>query len=268
MTTARIPTHLDSVLSRGASGSQVRQIQEMLNLAGSHPRLPTTGFYGEMTEKSVRSFQASKGLGVDGKVGPKTFEALERAVRSKQTTDNGTPPKTNPGTNQGGESPPTTTAPNGDFCFPFSFRPSPDWKGGGRYFGAPRDGGRRLHAGCDLLAPRGTPIYAVSDGTLIRGPYPFYSGTDAVEIRHGNFIVRYGEIMPGSYIGGSHVRKGQQICKVGRLESGSSMLHFELYTNGANTRDSLTGGGPYRRRSDVTNASPYLDQWVHNLPHS
>lgn len=258
MTTARIPTHLDHTLIRGASGNQVRQIQEMLNLAGSQPRLPTTGFFGEMTEKSVRYFQSSKGLGVDGKVGPQTFRALERAVRSNHSSENNT---SQPST------PDAPVATNGEFCFPLAFRPSPDWKGGARYFGAPRDSGRRLHAGCDLLAPRGTPIFAISDGVLVRGPYPFYSGTDAVEIRHGNFLVRYGEILPGSYIGGSHPKKGHQICKVGRLHSGSSMLHFELYTNGASTGALTVSHGPYKRRSDVTNASPFLDQWVKNLPH-
>lgn len=82
-----------------------------------------------------------------------------------------------------------------------------------------RDGSARKHAGCDLIFPVGTPIYAVADGVLVRGPYSFYSGTYAVEIRHGNLLLRYGEIANGSYTGGKSVKKGQIIAKVGRLNN-------------------------------------------------
>lgn len=99
-----------------------------------------------------------------------------------------------------------------DFSFPLAFRPSYDWNGGKRYFGAPRSNGRK-YAGCDLLGPMGTSIYAVSDGVLVRGPYQFTGPkqglpvTDAVEIRHGSILIRYGEIMPGSYVGGKMWRR-------------------------------------------------------------
>lgn len=38
---------------------------------------------------------------------------------------------------------------------------------GSRSFGAPRDGGARLHAGVDLFAPAGTPIESPVDGTVV-----------------------------------------------------------------------------------------------------
>lgn len=154
---------------------------------------------------------------------------------------------------------------NADFSFPFSFIP-PNWHMAPRAFGSNRSNGRR-HAGCDLYAPMvGTPIYAVADGVLVRGPYSFYSGTDAIEVKHGNLLVRYGEIKPGSFTG--TIKKGQKLAEVGRLLTyPQPMLHIEIYTNAASSA-SLTNASslPYKRRADVTDPAPYLDVWVNNLP--
>lgn len=250
-------TTLNTTLRRGAHGPQVQQVQELLNLAGSRPHLPTTGTFGELTEQAVRYFQSTNALGVDGVVGRSTFGALMRVARSKTTLQAVTQPPSHPSPGTSG---------SGDFCFPLAYHPSPNWKSGGRYFGAPRDNGTRLHAGCDLLGPKGTTIYAVADGTLVQPPYYFYTGTYAVEIRHGSYIVRYGEILGGSYIGGHTVKKGDPIAKIGRLDSGSSMLHFEMYSNGASTAPLTTSTGPYKRRSDLINPSPHLDEWLKNMP--
>ena len=248
-----------STLQLGSSNRDVTRLQELLNLAGATPRLRADGQFGPATDRAVRRFQSHHALTDDGIVGTRTWSALERAAHvNARTTPEQPPPADNGPVASTGEG----------FCFPFSFRTSPDWKGGARYFGARRDNGNRLHAGCDLLAPAGTTIYAIADGTLVRSPYYFYSNTYAVEVRHGPYLVRYGEIMGGSYIGGQHPRKGQPICKVGRLSSGSSMLHFEIYSNGASTAPLTTSHGPYKRRSDVFNASPLLDQWARNLPHA
>jgi murein DD-endopeptidase MepM/ murein hydrolase activator NlpD len=54
--------------------------------------------------------------------------------------------------------------------FPLPFRPKEDYHTGGRKFGAGREGGGRKHATCDLIAPKGTEIYAVEDGEVVRGP--------------------------------------------------------------------------------------------------
>ena len=151
--------------------------------------------------------------------------------------------------------------------FPLAFRPSPDWHTGARYFGARRDGGKRLHAGCDLLGPKGTPIYAIADGTLVRPPYFFYSGTHALELRHGPYIVRYGEILPGSYTGGATVKKGDMICKIGRLDSGSSMLHFEMYSNSGSSAPLTVRKGAYQRRADLMDPTKLLDAWARDLGH-
>src|SRR5215475_7769750 len=101
--------------------------------------------------------------------------------------------------------------------FPLPFIPTLSYKTGGRRFGARRDNGRR-HAACDLIAPVGTEIFAVDDGEVIRGPYPFYHGTYALEVRHPLFVVRYCEIK-GAAAGvepGSVVEPEQVIAYVGR----------------------------------------------------
>ncbi len=265
-------------LKRGSSGTDVEKLQGLLNRAGAKPPLKTDGDFGPSTERALRDYQASHGLKPDGVAGPRTLRALDPtgdvlvAPPTKGGGGGGSTQTQNPTPTKGNTTDPKTqvtphpAADAGDFCFPFAFHPKPDWHSGARYFGARRDSGKRLHAGCDLLAPKGTQIYAIADGTLVRPEYYFYSATHAVEIRHGNYIVRYGEIMPGSYTGGTTVKKGQPICKVGRLSSGSSMLHFEMYSNGASSAKLTTGQGPYKRRADLMNPTALLDEWVKKLP--
>ncbi len=176
-------------------------------------------------------------------------------------------PKVNKGTEP--PSPPDTTGTE-DFSFPFPKSPNLHWTGGTRYFGAKRGDVGRRHAGCDLVFPEGTKIYAVADGTKHRGPYGFtgpnskppYPESDAVEIIHGPILVRYGEILPGSYVGGKEVKKGEVIAKVGKLD----MLHFEVYTNPARDGQLSNLVMPFQRRDDLTNPDPYLSLWVKNLP--
>lgn len=245
-----------------ARGNNVLKLQQLLNKNGTIPKLVEDGNFGKNTYNAVKMFQRQNGLTDDGVVGSQTWRKL--GVQDSITSGS-------PGSSAGSNG--TTTKPSTDtiaetnegFCFPFTTLPAQSWANGGRQFGASRTGGRK-HAGCDLKFPAGTPIYAVADGVLVRGPYLFYSGTSAVEIRHGNLILRYGEIANGSYTGGSSVKKGQIIAKVGRLNSGSSMLHLEIYTNGASSASLTTRVGELRRRSDVTDPAPYLNVWKNNLP--
>ena len=150
-----------------------------------------------------------------------------------------------------------------DFVFPQRKRPALDYKSGGREFGARRSGGRRKHAGCDLKAPKGTEILAMADGRVIRGPYAFYGGTFALEVRHANgMVVRYGEIdgkAPKGVRAGADVLRGQVIACVGRLDSGNSMLHLELYA-GDQSGPLTQPGNPFMRRADLVDPTPYLDQ--------
>lgn len=146
--------------------------------------------------------------------------------------------------------------------FPLESRPAQDYRTGGRRFEADRPGGRK-HAACDLIAPQGTRVLAMADGVVIRGPYPFYLGTHALEVRHDDgMVVRYGEIMqdlPPRVSLGTRVSRGQEIAKVGLLNSGSSMLHLEIY-RGTETGSLTQAGNPFKRRGDLTDPTPFLDE--------
>jgi hypothetical protein len=68
-----------TTLSPGATGSQVKILQQALTALGFSPGTPD-GDYGPATQAAVERFQASKGLTQDGVVGPATLAALQRAL--------------------------------------------------------------------------------------------------------------------------------------------------------------------------------------------
>lgn len=61
----------------GATGDAVRQVQSRLRDRGW--TISVDGVFGPATDKVVRLFQQEKGLGDDGIVGPKTWDALWRS---------------------------------------------------------------------------------------------------------------------------------------------------------------------------------------------
>lgn len=73
-----------SVLRRGATGAEVRQLQRLLNQwLSANPRvriepLAVDGIFGPLTERTVRVYQQVMGLPVDGIVGPRTWSYLLR----------------------------------------------------------------------------------------------------------------------------------------------------------------------------------------------
>ena len=166
--------------------------------------------------------------------------------------------------------------------FPLPFVPKLAYSGphaGRRYFKAPRPNGRR-HAGCDLIAPLGTDIFAVADGIVVELSRQFYRGTSAIAIQHPSlpgmkgdkYIVRYCEILDrkhdSAFFGklrlGSEVVAGQTIAKVGKMER-DSMLHFELYSGLIPAGHlSMSSGrdcnAELKRRKDVIDPTPLLDE--------
>ncbi|QUL39475.1 M23 family metallopeptidase [Erythrobacter sp. JK5] len=94
-------------------------------------------------------------------------------------------------------------------------------------------GYRRMHAGLDFRAGRGTPIVAVTDGQVVSAGRAGGCGI-AVKLSHGNGLqTRYCHMSRMAVSSGQSVRRGQVIGYVGStgLSTGPH-LHYEMYRNG------------------------------------
>ncbi|TRD12736.1 M23 family peptidase [Erythrobacter insulae] len=94
-------------------------------------------------------------------------------------------------------------------------------------------GYRRMHSGMDFRARRGTPIVAVTDGTVSSAGRAGGCGI-AVKLKHGgNLSTRYCHMSRMSVQRGQQVRRGQVIGYVGStgLSTGPH-LHYEMYRGG------------------------------------
>ena len=100
----------------------------------------------------------------------------------------------------------------------------------------PVTGRVRAHEGVDLAAPRGTPVYSVSDGIIEAADSSLSGYGNRIDINHGNgYSTRYGHlkgyakgIRPGVF-----VKKGQLIGYCGSTGvSTGPHVHFEFHVNG------------------------------------
>lgn len=71
-----------SVLKRGSKGAFVVELQQNLAALG-YAVGAADGIYGEKTEAAVKSFQKARGLTVDGWAGPRTLEAIGKAIAER-----------------------------------------------------------------------------------------------------------------------------------------------------------------------------------------
>jgi murein DD-endopeptidase MepM/ murein hydrolase activator NlpD len=161
--------------------------------------------------------------------------------------------------------------------FPLVVSAAADYHTGMRRFNSNREKGRK-HAGCDLYAMVGTKVRAMADGVIIQC-YDFYWKTDAIEVDHGGFIVRYGELEPRvdaerQKLKTLPVKRGDILGKVGQLirpngkKFNLSMLHLEIYsTNASPLKTPLSNKikPPFQRRSDLINPSATLDKCVKSI---
>ena len=81
------PVYPGRVLQIGSSGSEVARMQTYLNALqkAGYPTLKTLtvdGRYGSGTDNTVKQFQAQKGLSIDGKIGPSTWNAIVSAYNA------------------------------------------------------------------------------------------------------------------------------------------------------------------------------------------
>lgn len=71
-------------LKKGCTGSDVLELQKMLQAVGYYLDGTLDGSFGKKTDRAVREFQKASGLKVDGIYGPKTRAVLEKKVEEKK----------------------------------------------------------------------------------------------------------------------------------------------------------------------------------------
>lgn len=97
----------------------------------------------------------------------------------------------------------------------------------------PFRGRAAMHAGIDLAAPIGTPIYATADGFVQRSEWAGGYG-NLVELSHGKGIqTRFGHLSRSLVKAGQRVKRGDLIALMGSTgRSTGSHLHYEVRIDG------------------------------------
>ncbi len=98
----------------------------------------------------------------------------------------------------------------------------------------PFRGGAARHAGIDLAAPLGTPIYATADGTVSEAGYNSGGYGNLIKLDHGRGIeTRYGHLSRILVGPGQRISRGQIIGHMGSTgRSTGSHLHYEVRIDG------------------------------------
>jgi len=121
----------------------------------------------------------------------------------------------------------------------------------------------RLHTGIDIGAPKGAPIIAVNDGTVILASYSVSYGNYVMVDHGGGVVTLYAHGVDGSICVevGQEVKKGETIMSVGSTGwSTGPHLHFEVRINGE-TQDPL----PYITSNKMSSTNEeYLQNQIEN----
>ena len=104
----------------------------------------------------------------------------------------------------------------------------------GSYWGASRGGGSRSHEGIDIFAKKGTPVVAVTNGTIVsRGRTPKGGKVLWLKPAAHSWSAYYAHLDKWQVKDGQYVRKGQVIGTVGNTGNARhtpSHLHFGIYS--------------------------------------
>lgn len=136
----------------------------------------------------------------------------------------------NPG--NGGDGNGGSAGSTGGWAYPLPYRVKITSAYGYRYH--PTTGKYSFHTGVDLAAPKGTPIYAMRDGTVTTASKTSVWGNYVV-INHGDgYSSLYAHMTKYTVSYGQTVKKGQVIGYVGSTGwSTGAHLHLTIYYNGA-----------------------------------
>ena len=213
---------------KGDSGDVVTVLQNLLITAAITVKGGADGKFGTATSTAISAFQNAQGLKATGILDLRTalylgfIPGLAIATPGASTTTTTTPPSTTP-TNT-----PATLPTVFPVLGPCWFTDT--WK-------APRSGGRQ-HEGVDIIAKSGTPIYAVTNGTITRVflDRPGSLGGNAVRLTalDGTYFhyAHLSAFADGAALGATVVA-GQVIGYVGSTGSSSTPhLHFEYHPGG------------------------------------
>lgn len=74
-------------LTLGEEGENVQSVQKLLSSLGYLASANVTGYYGEVTQNAVKSFQSTNGLTVDGSVGMQTMAKLTGGDAKKASSN-------------------------------------------------------------------------------------------------------------------------------------------------------------------------------------
>jgi murein DD-endopeptidase MepM/ murein hydrolase activator NlpD len=96
------------------------------------------------------------------------------------------------------------------------------------------------HSGLDVAGPVGTPVVAADAGEIVKADWDIYGYGRLVIVAHvAGYETWYGHLSAYDVEAGQHVRRGEQIGKMGSSGmSTGSHLHFEVRENG-HLRDPL-----------------------------
>ncbi len=98
----------------------------------------------------------------------------------------------------------------------------------------PFDKSRKMHGGIDFAAPRNTPVYAASNGKIVRADNRSIGYGKHIRINHGyGFVTLYAHLNSYNVKRGQDVKKGDIIGFVGTTGRSKGLhLHYEVIKDG------------------------------------